>query len=326
MRYFVLSLLTLIVAALVVAGCARVTPPAQNAPIEEEEEEVGEGGGTLTTAISVRPTQIDPQAAPNAGLEMMLPYLFDTLVVRADDGNLVPSLATNWESSQDGRSITVKLRNDVWFHDGSRLNAQAVKFTFERFKTSGQASPLYPRILAIAEIQVLDDLTVRFVLDEPASDFWDAMSSPMAGILSPEAAVLAKTAGTGEMIGSGPFMRVDSDDPQIIALTRYVGYHWGPAVTQNRDATFIENVVLRVIPDSDRQVTALETGQLDAIYVTEADQWLRLERDPSVQLIAAPHAEAQGVAVARQINGVKIGGRGQMLLNDAKIDEKPGGD
>ncbi len=320
MKHLLLGMLVILMAMFLIAGCARAVEPTR---VEEEEEEVGEGGGTLTTAIPVKPTQIDPQATPNAGLDAILPYLFDTLVVRGANGDLVPSLAESWKLDSDGQAVTMTLRASVFFHDGNPLNAQAVKFTFDRFKASGRGSPLYDRIMGIAEIQVLDALTVRFTLGGPIADFWDAVTSPYAGILSPQSAELAERTGSGEMIGSGPFMRVDSENDHTIALTRYVGYHWGPAVTQNHDATFIENIVFDVIPDSDAQVAAIEKGQLGAIYVTRADQWLKLERDSSVQLIRAGQAETQGVAVARQISGVKIGGLGQMLLNDARIQDAP---
>jgi peptide/nickel transport system substrate-binding protein len=96
-----------------------------------------------------------------------LPYLFDTLVVRDLDNALVPALAESWEVSEDGKAITMKLRSDVTFHDGTPLNAEAVKFTFERFKESGQASPIYPGVQQIGGIEVLDEHAVRFAFDAP---------------------------------------------------------------------------------------------------------------------------------------------------------------
>ncbi len=324
MKYLLFTVFAILMGMFIVASSTRYNVPVLQGE-EEETAEVGEGGGTLTSAISAQPSEIDPQAAPNAGLEAILPYLFDTLVVRDAKGGLVPSVAQNWKTEQDGQVVTMKLRDDVVFHDGNRLNAQAVKFTFDRYKTSGKSSPIYDRINGISEIQAVDDLTVRFTLAEPTADFWNAISSPRAGIISPDSVALAARTGSGQMIGSGPFMRVDSDDPQKIILTRYVGYHWGPAVTENRDATFIENVVFNVIPDSNAQVAALETDQVKAIYVSQSGQWLKLQADSSIQLIPASQTQALGLAVAKDIMGVKIGAQGQMLLNDARIMESSNG-
>ena len=78
------------------------------------------------------------------------------------------------------------LRSGVTFHDGSPLNAEAVRLTFERFKKSGAKSPIYGGIQQIAGIEAVDDLTVRFTFEEPAANFWSTISMPYAGILSPD--------------------------------------------------------------------------------------------------------------------------------------------
>ncbi len=287
---------------------------------EEEEEEVGEGGGTFVTTIPLEPTVVDPQSEPNPGLDVLLPYLFDTLVVRDSDDHLVPSLAESWQADQDGKAITMKLRAGVSFQDGNPLDAQAVQFTFRRFKQSGTASPIYSSIQKIADIQVVDDSTVRFTFDGPTADFWDAMASPYAGIISPASAELAARTGSGYVVGSGPFMPASTPPGEPLTLIRQVGYHWGPAVTTNRDATFVAAVAFKVIADPADQVAALQAGEVDAIFVNRPEQSLQLQKDPAVQLLEKTQkGTTYMLAVRNEVTGVKIGYRGQMLLNDAKI-------
>jgi ABC-type transport system substrate-binding protein len=91
-------------------------------------------GGSVTRAITAEPTSLDPHAAPGSGQNVILPYIFDTLVFRDMDNTYQPYLATGWEIAPDGKSITFTLRDDVTFHDGTPLNAEAVVFTFKRFK------------------------------------------------------------------------------------------------------------------------------------------------------------------------------------------------
>ncbi len=292
---------------------------------EEEEEEVGEGGGTLVTTIPSEPTVVDPQSEPNPGLDVLLPYLFDTLVVRDSDNQLVPSLAESWQVDPDGRAITMKLGTGVSFQDGNPLDAQAVQFTFERFKQSGTSSPIYAGIQKITSIQVVDDSTVRFALDEPIADFWNAIASPYAGIISPASAELAVKSGSGHVVGSGPFMPASTPPDEPLTIIRQVGYHWGPAVTKNRDATFIAGVAFKVIRDPDAQIAALKAGEIDAVFVNQPDLWLQLQKDPAVQLIDETRGTmTYKLAARKEISGMKIGHGGQMLLNDVKIAGEEG--
>jgi peptide/nickel transport system substrate-binding protein len=329
------TILAMLLAMVFIASCSSTLlqgapneqfPFLSNAPSatekvqEEKEEEVGEGGGTLVTTIPLEPTVVDPQSAQNPGLDVLLPYLFDTLVVRGPDNRLVPSLAESWQVDPDGKSITMKLRTGVSFQDGNPLDAQAVQFTFRRFKQSGSASPIYGAIQKISDIQVVDESTIRFTFDEPTADFWNAIASPYAGIISPASAELAAKSGSGHVVGSGPFMPASTPPDEPLTLIRQVGYHWGPPVTTNRDATFIAAVAFKVIPDPAAQVAALQAGQVDAIFVNGTDEWLKLQKDPAVQLIEETRGSmTYRLAARKEVSGLKIGYEGQMLLNDAKI-------
>ncbi len=306
--------------------------PASPTPEEEEEEEVGEGGGTLMSALTTEPVRIDPQAEPNPGSDALLPYLFDTLVVRSTDGLLVPSLAESWQISPDSKTVTMKLKSKVFFQDGNPLDARAVQSTLQRFKALGAESPIYDIILQIASVDVIDDLTVRFILDGSIADFWRAITSPYAGIISPESAELMVEADNPYLIGTGPLMIGDWQPGKSITLIRNGGYHWGPAVTQNHDATFIAGIEFDIMPDTNAQVAALQTDQLHAIYITRPDQLTELQKDPNVQLIPTPKAEvpdvsqlghmsSQGVALSKHVQGAKIASTGHLLINDLRLDD-----
>ncbi len=165
-------------------------------------------GGTLVTTIPLEPTVIDLQSEPNAGLDALLPYLFDTLVVKNVDDRIVPSLAESWQIDQDG----------------NRLAARAVQYTFERFKQSGMISPICGSVQKTSSSQVADDATVRFTFEGSADEFWNAMASPHEGISSPESAELAAKKEGGYVVGSGPFMPASTPDGELLTLIRHVGY------------------------------------------------------------------------------------------------------
>jgi peptide/nickel transport system substrate-binding protein len=286
MSHRIVGLFLLLVVVMAAAGCAAPASPAQvaaptvaavqepatvpaqepTAPVTAEAAPTeapapeSASGGVLVRALTSEPAQIDPQGAPSSGLSVVLPYLFDTLVVRDLDNALVPALAESWEVSEDGKAITMKLRSDVTFHDGTPLNAEAVKFTFERFKESGQASPIYPGVQQIGGVEVLDEHTVRFTFDAPAANFWSTISMPYAAIISPASAQTVSEQGEGHLIGSGPFRLGEWKSGQSMTLEKNPEYVWGPAIVDNRKAPLLDQMILKVIPDAATQLAEAGDG------------------------------------------------------------------
>jgi peptide/nickel transport system substrate-binding protein len=268
----------LVVIAILLAGC--VVPATPAAPAEES----APSGGTLVRAMTSEPGQIDPQGPPSSGLSLVMPYLFDTLVVRDLDNSVHPLLAESWEVSDDGKEITVKLKEGVTFHDGAPLNAEAVRYTFERFKEVGKASPIYGGVIQIAGIEAVDDLTVKFIFDEPAANFWSTVSMPFAGIISPESARKAEESGEGHLVGSGPYILDSWEAGQSITLKRNPDYAWGPPVVDNQGAPYLDALVYKVIPDPTTQVTALKAGEVDVVFINQPSHAESLRDVESVEL------------------------------------------
>jgi len=285
--------LAIIILSLISAGCAPlVQPPAPSAQPTEAvapaapapEGAPPASGGVLVRAMTSEPATIDPQGAPSSGLSLVLPYLFDTLVVRDTDNRLLPLLAETWEVAADGKAITVTLRSGVTFHDGGSLNADAVRLTFERFKAKGAKSPIYGGIQQIAGVEAVGDLTVRFTFKEPAANFWSTISMPYAAILSPASMAKAATDDKAPLVGTGPFTLGEWQAGQAITLLRNEAYAWGPEMVENRRAPYLEKTVFKVIPDAATQLAALQAGEVDVIFVNNPDHLSKLRQDPSIQL------------------------------------------
>jgi peptide/nickel transport system substrate-binding protein len=241
-------------------------------------------GGTLVRAMTSEPAQIDPQGAPSSGLSLVLPYLYDTLVIRDTDNRLLPLLAERWDAAPDGRTITMTLRSGVTFQDGSPLTADSVRLTFERFKKIGSKSPIYSGVQQIAAIEAIGDLSVRFIFDKPAANFWSTISMPYAAIVSPASIRQAETDGKAPLVGTGPFTLGEWKAGQSITLLRNPNYRWGPELSANRNAPYLEKMVFKVIPDATTQLAALETGEVDAIFINQPEHAQKLSTNPGVGL------------------------------------------
>jgi peptide/nickel transport system substrate-binding protein len=240
--------------------------------------------GVVIRALTSEPSGLDPHGPPGSGQNVLLPYLFDTLVFRDVDNTYKPFLAESWEVAPDGKTITFQLREGVTFHDGTPMDAQAVVFTFERFKEKGAKNPLAGGIMDIANIEAVDSHTVRFHFDQPSAIFFGTLSMPYAGILSPTAVKEAGDAFAQKPVGTGPF-KLDQWEPGVsITLVRNPDYQWGPPVVQNQGPPHIEKATFKVIPDAATQLAALQAGEVDVLFVNQPGQILKLREEENVQL------------------------------------------
>ncbi len=277
---FIPILLIVLFAALLAACAQPAMTPSQEAPAAGEPETEN----VLVRAMTSEPAKIDPQGPPSAGLSLIMPYLFDTLVARDVDNTVLPFLAESWTVAEDGLTITMTLKSGVTFQDGEPLNAEAVRFTFERFKTSGRSSPIYSSIQQIDAIEAVDDLTVRFRFVAPAANFWSTITMPYAGIISPASAEKFDSAGEGYLIGTGAFILDDWQAGQSITLRRNPEYNWAPSMVDNQGPPYLDALVFKVIPDASTQLAALSAGEVDVIFINEPSHLQQLTEDPQVEI------------------------------------------
>jgi peptide/nickel transport system substrate-binding protein len=237
--------------------------------------------------MTAEPAQLDPQGTPSSGLSLVMPYLYDTLAVQDKNNNIYPLLAESWETAEDGLAITMTLKSGVTFHDGTPLNAEAVDFSFERFREKGIRSPIYGGVSSISSIEVIDELTLRFGFDAPTANFWSTITMPYAAIISPDSARSYDETGEGHVIGSGPMMLGEWRTGQSLLLVRNPDYAWGPAMMNNTGQTYIDALEFKVIPDATTQLTALEAGEVDVIFINQPSHKLQLADNADVNLVDA---------------------------------------
>ncbi|MEP6791655.1 MAG: ABC transporter substrate-binding protein, partial [Ramlibacter sp.] len=118
---------------------------------------------TLRVGLAEDPDALDPTLARTFVGRVVFSALCDKLLDIDEKLNIVPQLATAWEWSADSKTLTMKLRQGVTFHDGEKFDAAAVKFNIERHKTmpgSNRRGELAP----VTSVDVVDPLTVRMNL------------------------------------------------------------------------------------------------------------------------------------------------------------------
>src|SRR5438067_13402177 len=136
---------------------------------------VAQPAGTLVVGLVAEPVNLDPAQVTDLNSNRVGRRIAETLVTFPEESTqIVPGLAESWTISKDGLRYTFKLRKGIAFHDGSPLNAEAVKFSIERqinaehpFNKLGKypfANYFFGNVKAV---EVVDPSTVEFVLKEP---------------------------------------------------------------------------------------------------------------------------------------------------------------
>ena len=184
------------------------------------------GAADLRIALNEDPDILDPaQGGSFVGREVFA-ALCDKLIDVAPDMKFVPQLATEWTWSADGKALTMKLRDGVLFHDGTKLDADAVKINLDRYRTDPE-SRRKGEVKPIANVVVVDPLTVRLELAEPYAPLLAVLADRAGMIMSPKALTeLGDKIGT-KPVCAGPYRFVERVAQERIVVERFDKY-WNP--------------------------------------------------------------------------------------------------
>lgn len=189
--------------------------------------------------------------------------LFDSLLTRDGDGNLVPSLAESWSYDEASMTYTFKLRNDVKWHDGEPFTAEDVAFTIAAIKDPDNGSENAPNYEEIAEIKVISDTEIAFVLSEPNYAFLDYMTMSIVPKHLLEGEDMWSSDYFKAPIGTGPYKLSDWEVGQAIVMVKNEDYFGG--------AANIDTVIFKIVTDDTAKALQLKNGELDLAQVTPKD-------------------------------------------------------
>lgn len=245
-------------------------------------------GGTLVYARDGDADSLDPQKTTTTLSWQVQGHLYDTLVAFDADGNIQPNLAKSWDISEDGTEYTFQLQEGVTFHDGTPLNAEAVKFTFDRFIAPETSNPSQGSIGLLTGTEVIDELTVRMTFEAPFAPLLSFLTDQFAGILSPEAVQQHGNEFGNNPVGSGPFKFLEWVKGDRIVLERFDDYKGFHPMYQHEGPAYLDQVIFRTMPEEQARLAALETGEINmAEPPLEAVE--RLQSDDNFAVFIAPN-------------------------------------
>ena len=249
----------LMIVSMMAAGCA--SPAPENPEGTTEGEPVSELREEKVLVMGYERDAETLDHIKTAWYSDALIYMFDRLVTRDYDFNYRPGLASSWDVSEDGLTWTFHLLDGVTFHNGEPLTATDVKWTFDTILDPDTASPFAGDLGAIEEINIIDDLTIDFVLKYPFPNLLFNLSNTAAGIawhgIYDE---YGDDYGALYVVGTGPYIFDEWVRGDKIVLVKNEDYNWGPEWMSNRGPSLIDKVVLRTIPEENSRLMELDTG------------------------------------------------------------------
>lgn len=232
-------------------------------------------GGVLKLAFSADPAGFDPAVGPSGMSHVVIEQVYSTLMSLDTEARPYPDLAESYEVGDDGLTYTFRLREGVKFHNGDDLTSEDVKFTFDRLRAPDSGYSYGSQVTTISEINVIDPLTVEFVLSDPTSPFLTYMAFPGSSIV-PSRLVKSGHDLNAEPIGSGPF--------------RFVSYQPRSSVKFEKNEAFYEKgkphfdgLEFKLIADVTALSNAVLAGTVDFSNEIPPKDWQTVIATPGIE-------------------------------------------
>jgi len=240
--------------------------------------------GTVTFALDEAPQNLDPRIGIDASSERLIQLVFSSLVKRTREFTVEPDLALKWEIP-DPTTYIFHLRDDAFFHDGRKVTARDVVYTFRSLLDGSVKSTKTGTYRLVQSVDAPDERTVVFKLKEPFAPFLWNLTRGGVGIV-PEGSPPNVAANP---IGSGAFKFVRYIPDGEVVIERNDAYYG--------DKPHISTVVFKIVPEAVVRALELRKGSADiALNVLPPDTIEVLKKNKDLEVMEAPGTNYQYVA------------------------------
>ncbi len=242
--------------------------------------EQGKPGGTLVSVSSQVPRHFNP--AVQSGVATMAPgaQLFAFLVRADDDWNIKPYLAESWTASDDGLTVTFKLRRGAKFHDGQPITSADVAFSVA---TQQANHPFKTSLGAVERVETPDPHTAIFRLKQPHPALLLALSTALAPIIPKHIYgdgenVKTHPRNAKDVVGSGPFMLKEYKQGEHIILEKNPDFFLP-------GRPYLDRMITKIIRDASSRVIAMEKGEAQIFpYLVDSKDIKRLAKSKHLKI------------------------------------------
>jgi peptide/nickel transport system substrate-binding protein len=264
------SFAALAAAGLLLGACGFEQDPAASTS--------GSADSSFSIAIGIDPDTLDPAGQTTTTVQNLVDYMVEPLV-KVEDGQVVGVLAETVETSPDGLTIDMTLRQGVTFHDGTPFNADAVVFNLQRITDPDLTVPLGAPYEVMQSITATGEHSVQIALSQPSPTLLKQLSQTASGIISP-ASVQAEGntyENYQQPVGTGPYTFTSYAAGQSLTVTKFPEYRG--------EQPHYETVEFRIVPEAATRESLLLAGQVDMIVLPPVSDLQALRNNPDVNVI-----------------------------------------
>lgn len=235
---------------------------------------------TLVVTSGTDVQTLDPHQAGDNNTEDMILAIYEGLVGRGENGEIIPILATGWEVSEDGKTWTFKLREGVKFHDNTLFNAAAVKSNIERLLDPKKASPHAGSFSFIKEVEVVNEYEVKIICEAPFGAMLDLLTIANITMMSPTAFQKYNEDYSLHAAGTGALM-LDQWERGIKFILKRFDDYWG-------EKPAYEKLEYKTVPEDSTRMMMLKVGETDIIKGVSPLYVDELRKDENIVVVMKP--------------------------------------
>ncbi|MBI4013459.1 MAG: ABC transporter substrate-binding protein [Candidatus Rokubacteria bacterium] len=271
----------------------------------------------LVVALNQDPDILDPTLSQSYVGRIVYANMCEKLYEIDENLNIHPQLAAELPRITDGgKTVTIKLRSGVKFNDGTPLNAEAMKYSLDRHREM-KGSNRRSELASVAEVEVVDPLTVRLRLKSASSPLLAVLADRAGMPVSPaQAKKLDDKFGTAPVC-VGPWQFVERVPQDRIVLER------SPHYFDPKSAHF-DRLVFRIIPDDNVRVANLRSGDIDFMHLVGPTDAVNLKKEGRFEVASVTGLGYQGITInLRNKTGKQNAPAdlGAPLANDPRVRE-----
>jgi ABC-type transport system substrate-binding protein len=237
-------------------------------------------GGSLSLSIETDLPTLDPAGFASFNDREAGVILYDTLLDLDPKGQIVPHLAEKIDAAPDATWFRITLRRDVKFHDGTPLDATAVVAHFQRMMDPKVRCRCLSDLATVDTIEATGPQEVTFKMKTPSAHFPSVLADFAGMITSPAGVEKYKQDFGANPVGSGPFMFKEWQRGARIVFVRNPNY-W------QKGKPFLDEVVLRPLPDQQTRYASLKSGSLDIVMNAGARDVIDARESKAFKIINA---------------------------------------
>jgi peptide/nickel transport system substrate-binding protein len=270
---------------LAIAGAALIAGPAHadDAALYGKTDSAAKRGGKLTVGSLVEPPALDPfHQAADARIAVS-GLMYQGLMYEDPSGTPQPLLATGYTVSDDAKTYTFKIRTGVVFHDGRKMTAEDVKYSYDYLRDKNNGSPGAGDLTTVESIEMPDPETVVFKLSQPNAALPMTLTNKYGAVVPKGyfGTEDAKPKMNEASVGTGPFKLKAFKPTSFLTVERNKSY-W------QKELPYLDEITFVFIPNSASMLVSVRNKRVDLALLSRPQDADQIKDAPGIVVQRTP--------------------------------------